>query len=54
MAPMAWPSLMGPVRTQERPRSGVASKWTRQPSSSVLEPARIVPSAKAIGLFLIG
>ena len=46
------------LRVQVRPRSGERSKWARQAggsgASSMLEPASRLPSARVIGLFLIG
>ena len=54
MAAMDLPSLMWSVRDQLRPRSGERSKWTRQPSFSVLEGQRREPSGRAKGLFLTG
>ena len=37
MAANVFPSLIGPILVQVRPRSAVRSRWTRQPWSSVLE-----------------
>src|SRR6266487_4036493 len=54
MAPNSCAELSGPVFVQVSPRSGVRSRWTRQPSCSVLEGQSNVPSANHTGLFLIG
>src|SRR4051812_31035224 len=43
MAPNDLLLATGPTRTQLLPRSGVISKWTRQPLSSVLLPHRMAP-----------
>src|SRR6266498_1046469 len=54
MAPNSCAELSGPVFVQVAPRSEVRSRWTRQPSCSVLEGQSNVPSRSAMGLFLIG
>ena len=46
--------FMGPIRSQVAPRSAERSRWTRQPSCSLLEGLSQEPSASSIGLFLIG
>jgi hypothetical protein len=54
MSPTALPSLIGAVLVQVEPLSLDFSKWTRQPSSSVELPDKIVPEANSIGWFLTG
>ncbi len=54
MSPTALPSLIGAVPVQVEPLSLDFSKWTRQPSSSVELPDKIVPEAISIGWFLTG
>ena len=42
------------ARTNVRPPSSDRSKWTRHPSSSLLDPAITVPSRRTSGLFFTG
>src|SRR5579871_4634192 len=54
MAANSLPSLSESVFVQVAPRSGVRSRWMRQPEFSVLDGQSSSPLASWIGLFLIG
>ena len=54
IAPNSRQEFKGPIFCQVCPRSGVRSRWARQPRCSVLDGQRMTPPGSATGLFLIG